>query len=270
MPPHLKTITSFSLLLSLCACANIRNYTMPDENNLLSGAGSMLVDEKGKAAGFEQMDLKHLLEDYGFSEVVKGKWQLENDPKYQYQRNELQDHIIAASNQRCSAYLRTLVASKETSTMGWGGFATLLSGAASVVSPASVAKALAAGSTVSSGILNLYNEAYFNSLAINAISAGITRQRQAILEDLTNKRSMASLTEYPVNRAVSDALSYHASCNIISGLETAVSATQAASFNTIMHITEPPSNHSNLEAPNAPTMNKTEKTEKARKASGEK
>jgi hypothetical protein len=36
------------------------------------------------------------------------------------------------------------------------------------------------------------------------------------------------MKDYPVNRAIADALSYHAACNIVSGLEAAASATNAA------------------------------------------
>jgi hypothetical protein len=36
------------------------------------------------------------------------------------------------------------------------------------------------------------------------------------------------MNEYPVNRAIADALSYHAACNIVTGLEAAANATNAA------------------------------------------
>jgi hypothetical protein len=116
--------------------------------------------------------------------------------------------------------------------MGWGGLATFLSGAASVATPASAAKALAAGSTVSNAFLSLYNEAYFNNLTMNVISAGISKQREGILANITSQRDDA-LSKYPVNRAIADALAYHSACNIISGLEAAAAATKNAAAKDI-------------------------------------
>ena len=63
--------------------------------------------------------------------------------------------------------------------------------------------------------------------AVQLISAGITKQREGILTQINNKSNL-DLVAYPVNRAVADALQYHAACNIISGLETAAIATKLA------------------------------------------
>lgn len=205
-------------------CSTIREKTMPDEANLLSGSGSLLVEDE-KAASYETIDVKTLLKDYGFDDIPSvAKEDLKTDG-LKYRRNELQDRIIAASNQKCGMYLRVLTSSKAQTQLGWGGLAVLLSGAAAVVTPVNSAKALAAGSTVSNGILAQYNEAYFNNLAINVISAGITSQRQGILLQINEKRDH-DLVKYSVNRAIADAVQYHAVCNIISGLETAAVATR--------------------------------------------
>jgi hypothetical protein len=204
---------------------------MPDEENLLSGAGSVIVGpKKGEASEFEQIDIDKLLTNYGFKEPKSDAYI--NDPtasqaQLQYRRNDLQDRIIAASNQRCGAFLRVLVSSKSQTQMGWGGLASLLSGAATVTTPATAARVLSAGSTISNGYLSLYNEAYFNNLTINVISAGISKQREGHLQYMTGERKK-EMKDYPVNRAIADALSYHAACNIISGLEAAATATNAA------------------------------------------
>jgi len=212
-------------------CSSIRRATMPDEENLLSGAGSVIVGpKKGEASEFEQIDIDKLLTNYGFKEPKSDAYI--NDPtasqaQLKYRRNDLQDRIIAASNQRCGAYLRVLVSSKSQTQMGWGGLATLLSGAATVTTPAAAAKVLSAGSTISNSYLSLYNEAYFNSLSINVISAGIAKHREGLLQYMGGERSK-EMNEYPVNRAIADALSYHAACNIVTGLEAAANATNAA------------------------------------------
>ena len=213
----------------LTGCSTVRHYTMPDEDNLLSGAGSLMVNKSsGKAEKFEQIDIDELLKQYGLQDPVSvSADQSVKTAEFQYRRNDLQDRIIAASNQRCGTFLRVLVSSKSQTHMGWGGFATLLSGAASVVTPASAARALAAGSTVSNTYLSLYNEAYFNNLTVNVISAGISKQREGLLQYMTEERKK-SLSNYPVNRAIADALTYHSACNIITGLEAAATATKSS------------------------------------------
>mgnify|MGYP001581180867 CR=1 FL=1 len=215
----------------LTGCSTVRHYTMPEEDNLLSGAGSLMVNKSsGKAAVFEQIDIDDLLKQYGLENPKDVSAEQSDSAKttvFQYRRNDLQDRIIAASNQRCGTFLRVLVSSKSQTQMGWGGFATLLSGAASVVTPASAAKALAAGSTVSNAFLSLYNEAYFNNLTVNVNSAGISKQREGLLQHMTVERAKP-LSAYPVNRAIADALIYHSACNIITGLDAASAAIQSS------------------------------------------
>lgn len=218
------------MALATSACSTIREYTMPAEENLMSGAGSIMVKKPANgapssASGYELIDIDELLKSYGLNEPGTVATKIaEGEKGYEYRRNDLQDRLLAASNQRCGDYLRILTSSNAQTQMTWGGLATLLSGAASVTSPASVAKALAAGSTVSNGVLSMYNEAYFSNLTINVISTGISKRREGILQQLTELRKN-TMVDYPVNRAIADALTYHSACNIISGLETAASAT---------------------------------------------
>lgn len=231
----MRTISALALIPSLAllgACSTVRHYTTPDEENLLSGAGSIMVSKaSGKAADFELIDIDQLLKTYGLDDpqTVAADQSAKPD-EFKYRRNDLQDRLIAASNQRCGTYLRVLTSSKSQTQMGWGGLATFLSGAASVATPASAAKALAAGSTVSNAFLSLYNEAYFNNLTINVISTGITKQREGLLAHITKERAK-SLSDYPVNRAIADALVYHSACNIITGLEAAAAATNKTTDN---------------------------------------
>lgn len=137
-------------LLALSGCSSIRKVTTPDDENLLSGAGSIMkssVTEGGKASteGFEEIDLQVLLKKYGLENPIEvsGKQQGVTSEEYKYRRNDLQERLINASNQRCSAYIRTIVSSKSQTQMGWTGLSTLLSGAAAVVPHALTAKALA-------------------------------------------------------------------------------------------------------------------------------
>ncbi len=226
-----KLVIAFLAFIGVTGCGAFRSYTMPEEENLLSGAGSIVVkssgsNEQGRAENYELVHIDQLLQTYGLDDIaaVSGNT---NQDSFKYRRNDLQDRLIAASNQRCATYLRVLTASKSQTQMGWSGLATLLSGAAAVTTPAAAAKVLAAGSTVSNGLLSQFNEAYFSNLTVQVISTGITKQREAALVNIQSQRN-ASLVDYPVNRAVADALNYHAMCNLVTGLETAAAATKNA------------------------------------------
>lgn len=227
----LRLLVACLFFIGVTGCSAIRSYTMPEEANLLSGAGSIVVKsvgagEQGRAESYELVHIDQLLSTYGLDDIaaVSGNT---NQESFKYRRNDLQDRLIAASNQRCATYLRVLTASKSQTQMGWSGLATLLSGAAAVTTPAAAAKVLAAGSTVSNGLLSQFNEAYFSNLTVQVISTGIAKQREAALVNIQSQRN-ASLVDYPVNRAVADALNYHAMCNLITGLETAAAATKNA------------------------------------------
>lgn len=214
--------------LILSGCSTLRAYTMPPEKNLISGAGSLFTKD-GEAAKFEALDVNVLLQEYGLANVKlldRAEW---NDPasRSAYLRNELQDRIIAASNQRCGYYLREIVSAKSQSQMGWGALSLLLSGAASVTTPIKAAQSLAAGGAAATGINTLYSESYFNNLAVTVIASGITKQREGVLDQIKKLRK-DSLLNYPVNKAIADAITYHASCNILTGLETAANALKLA------------------------------------------
>lgn len=223
------------ILLVLTGCANIRKVTSPDDENLLSGAGSIMkssTDEHGDISteGFEEIDLQALLKSYGLHEPNEITESQLGTEQYKYLRNDLQERLINASNQRCSAYIRTVVSSQSQTQMGWTGLAALLAGAATVVPHELTARTLAAGSTFSIGILNSYNESYFNNLAITVVSSGISRKRENILSSIEEKQEKP-LTTYPVNAAIADALTYHGACNIVSGMEEASNALNSENGN---------------------------------------
>jgi hypothetical protein len=204
---------------------------MPPEKNLLSGAGIIMKRENA-----QEIDVEKLVDEIKCEAdaLVKAKsvdlQKIDGAPNWEvlkYRRNELQSKLIMASNQRCGLYLREITSAKAQTNMGWGSLSLLLSGAASVVPHAQTARALSAGAAVATGTNAIYDQSYFNNLAVGVISAGITKQREGILIQINNK-SEFDLVKYPVNRAVADALIYHSACNIISGLETATIATKLA------------------------------------------
>jgi uncharacterized protein YceK len=216
-----KNVIIICLITSLSVgCAKIRNVTSPEDENLLSGSGSLITNPSAKA--FEKINIDDLVKEYQLDNLATNAQNLNADA-YKYRRNELQERIIAASNQRCGAYIRMLTSSKAQTKTSWNSLSLLLSGAAAVVTHTTTAQALAAGSTASTGILSTYNEAYYNDLSLSVIADGISKKRDSIMANLKQQKNK-SLLDYPVNAAISDALSYHAACNIVAGMEAASTA----------------------------------------------
>ncbi|WP_426105454.1 hypothetical protein [Massilia sp. TSP1-1-2] len=209
-------------LFALSGCAEMRERTMPPEKNLLSGAGIIMQRENA-----EQIDVEKLIKEMDLANATVIEKEGPVSEMWKYRRNELQSKLIMASNQRCGLYLREITAAKAQTNMAWGGLSLLLTGAATVVTHVPTVKALAAGAGAATATNALYDQSYFNNLAVGVISAGIAKQREGILIQMGNKSKM-SLVEYPVHRAVADALQYHSACNVISGLETAAVATKLA------------------------------------------
>ena len=218
------------LLLGLTGCAEFRELTTPADKDLVSGSASLLVSNKDNAffgassKQFEQIDLDVLLREY---KLKTDQLTSTTDSLTIYHRNAMQDRIIAASKQRCGYYLRMIVSARSQNQTIFGDVSTLLAGAAAVVSPTSLAKALAAGSSISTGFLTNYESSNFQNLSATVISGGINRQRQAILTRIYKDRQ-TSLTDYSVEHAISDAIEFHSACNIITGLEVAAAATKGS------------------------------------------
>lgn len=220
-------VTIFGIMLT--GCSYYRNIFVPEEENYLSGAGSILVDNDGDP--IDTIDIENLKLEYGFTK--HGVTINNNEKKYEdfsdddinnkgfiLKRNDLQQYIISISNQKCSAYIRTLMNERNMAKTGWTSISLMLSGAATVFTPASTVRALAAGSTAATGVNSTYDQAYFNSLATNIISAGISKKREDILTKITGHKN-DNLLIYPVNQAISDAIDYHAQCTMVSGMEQA-------------------------------------------------
>ena len=226
-----RSIICVAVLASMLgACATNK----VDGDNLI-GSGPIIASKVGSDGttlsndSLESIDLTALYGSYGFADpkvTAAGISNKDNEAKDKYLRNDMQDKLLAASNQRCAAYIRMLVASKSNAEFTWSGIATLLSGASSVVTPVSIKNALGAGATVMNGESALYDKSYFNSLAIDTVTSGIVKQREGILQQITQERD-GDLSKYPVNRAVADALLYHAACNVVTGLQTAAGAVKS-------------------------------------------
>lgn len=136
-------------------------------------------------------------------------------------RNEVQDRIVAASNQRCGQYKNFLKQfDSETNTI-LGGLATAVAGAGAIFRPADTARALSGIAAIFSGWRAEVSADFFNNLTIQVVTKGIEARRKEIHDQMLVDRKDADLTEYSVQRAVGDVAIYHYNCSLIAGLEQA-------------------------------------------------
>ncbi len=236
-----KSSLALMSLVLMGGCSAIGNALYPDDANSLSGAGTIVVatsdgtTSKSTQSGMEEIDLAKLLALYGLDDPKKVAQDIGadgNKASLKFRRNDLQNRIIAASNQRCETYVRALIDSRAQTQTNWTSMTALLSGAATVVTPASLAKVFAAGATASTGIVGAYNQAYFNNLTINVITAGIDKQRTAVFQNIVTNQAK-EMTDYTIQAAVADAVAYHAACNIVAGMTTASQATAQTDPSTL-------------------------------------
>lgn len=238
----MKTRVLFPLIFSISACSSWTPTQDAGQTNI-SGAGSLFEDKRdflGRAEpgqNFTTLDYCSLLIRYGIATLTTtNSCEITSDvleglsPQI---RNEIQDYVLAASNQKCGEYVKLLHSLRGDTDVFWGGLATLFAGAGAVLSHAPTAQALSAAGAVSSGVRSEFSQAYFANLAIEVVASGIESRRKEILDTINKNRvttvtvksasgTLADVTTvYSLNGAISDALDYHAACNAITGLEVA-------------------------------------------------
>lgn len=139
-------------------------------------------------------------------------------------RNRVQDRLIGASNQRCSAYKVYLNRFDAYQQTGFGWATTILGGAAAIVGGLKDARILGGLAGVSSGMQAEISQGFLGNLASYVIVPGIELRRRAIHEEMMARR--ASETEYTLQAALADAARYHGACTLSVGLEQAKEAIQ--------------------------------------------
>ncbi|MDW7549135.1 hypothetical protein J8Z24_18730 [Pseudoalteromonas sp. SCSIO 43201] len=148
----------------------------------------------------------------------------QKQPKAQKKiRNELQDRIIAASEQRCNVYKMYLKRSESRNNFWLGTLTTVLGGAGALFTNQVGNRILSGLAGISSGVRAEFNQAYLASQAAQVITKGITSRRNELRKKLQAKHN-EDTTVYTLQAAIADAIEYHGACNILTGLEAAESA----------------------------------------------
>lgn len=230
MKPELAC--TFLLMFVLTGCSNLYKSTNKNETNI-AGAGDLFKENSPFSSltsadqedGFTELNYCDLIKQHSqgkTSEVECAIPETLSVAEYTKARNEIQDYVIAASNQKCGHYMRVLYGHRGDTEVFWGGLSALLAGAGAVLTNVQSAQAMSAGAAVSSGIRSELSQAYFANLAMEVVTAGINARRDEIFDQIQERRkqNMGNIT-YTIHGAVSDALTYHSSCSVLIGLEVA-------------------------------------------------
>lgn len=138
-------------------------------------------------------------------------------------RNDVQERILSASVQRCGQYKTFIKSIDSRSNMFLGTLTTAAGGAGAIFT--GVSSALSATAAVISGIRAEFNQNYFANQTIQVLTTGMETRRAALYEAILDCQKL-NYKDYPVQAAIKDAMEYHASCSLITGLEVAASAIQ--------------------------------------------
>jgi hypothetical protein len=135
-------------------------------------------------------------------------------------RNEIQERILGASDQRCNDFKTLLQKKFSNLNYATGVFSTASALAATIVNSVEGSKTLAGLAGLSSGMRAEYNQAYFANAATQVIVSGIDSRRRTAYEQILRARK-DGLDDYPLEAAIKDGIRYHGLCSTISGLQEA-------------------------------------------------
>lgn len=231
--------------ISLAGCMISACTTMGPESNLFgdhrvtTASPNQMFDR-----GFEQfdddrlfrlldpgnpIDFQSLTGDKRISELSKAFLTANTDTPpgtAKARRNQILNHLIAASNQRCNLYM-TYLKRINTYTNGiFGTLTTVLGGAGAIVTGENTARLLSGLAGISSGTRAELNQAIFESVATSVIVPGITKSREAFLKEVESTWD-ADIKKLPIEWAVATGIAYHGLCSMDTGIAYAQKSMQS-------------------------------------------
>lgn len=131
-------------------------------------------------------------------------------------RSSIQRYIMMVADRRCEVYKQTVSEIDSSFSMGFGALSTVTGVLGGLFTDA--AQGLAATAGISSGLSAEFSKAFFKSTAMPVIFAGIDMKRQQIAAHIDSMKD-GSLSEYPLEAAISDAIRYNGACSAVEGMK---------------------------------------------------
>lgn len=141
-------------------------------------------------------------------------------------RNQIQDEIFRASEQRCNAFKIYLQHMQSNTGFIGNSLALVLGGLGGLFQQAVTVRALSISAGTAAGVTAQFNDSYFFSLTVPVISDGIDNARSVVHKQATGRRNQGT-DEYTLQGAILDAVRYDGACSIPEGLRAAGEAVKA-------------------------------------------
>ena len=189
----------------------------------------MLEDAEGGLATCTQKNQNGEFEPYSYQCATRkfyARTRLLPESYQRMERNRIQERILAISEDRCNAYKRYLRYDQSMSNFWLGFGSTLAGGLGALSSTLTAAKTFAAFGGVLSGISAEYNQDFYGNLFYSVITKAIDEQRRDAYRQIQTYGQNRSLTQYPVEAAIKDAILYDGTCSAVSAMEYAEKAVQ--------------------------------------------
>jgi hypothetical protein len=191
-------------------------------------AADIVLRNKGHASATNPAadcnNLKKLFQTYLFADaaipVLKGA--PDTDPAEQ-RRNEIVQALIGMSNRKCGRYSAHIKTFDGQSNSILSVLAIATGGVGGLATSKDVARLMSGTSAVASGSRVAVNDAWFSNQTIQVLVAGYEKERATQLRAIQHKQ-MCPINYYPTMAGIADAMQYHASCSLITGLSAAAQA----------------------------------------------
>ena len=133
-------------------------------------------------------------------------------------RNQIQERMLGASEQRCADFKSHLQRSQSTANFYSGLFTSGFAAAGAITKSIEGARTLAGLSGLANASGAEFNQAYFANLAAHIVVGGIDQARSKLYEQIATAASSKTIAEYTLQAAIKDAFRYHGTCSIMTGL----------------------------------------------------
>ena len=227
-------IVSAAMLLNMTGCCKWCNLNINREELTTFGPKPLIDDS------FEKIDIALLLNPEGQRineddelEMKRDKIEkafiafYKNPIDQKRRRNSIQERILSASVQRCGEYKNFLKQFDSGTNFFLGSLTTAIAGAGAIFTSLDTVRALSGTAAIISGVRSEFNEDYFSNQTVHVLTNGFESKRDEFYEKILNRRNQ-SITQYPVEAAIKDAIEYHAGCSLVAGLEQAALAIERA------------------------------------------
>ena len=203
-----KCLDDPQVLFAMVALGEVKEgITMPIECRDLVG---MITKEKSQNASFTPIRFE--MESSGYSKL---------------RRNEIVDALVAVSNRKCGDYSAHLKTFDGQSNSALSVISILTGGIGGVVGSEQAARILSGASSIVSGSRAALNESWFSNQTMHVLVSGFEKVRERESREMNNRQA-CPIEDYSVMDGIGDALKYHSSCSLLTGLSEAAEAIDRA------------------------------------------